>query len=242
MSDKICKIGTNRLVNVTVWLSYIIGIWPKNDSTIIYTIFGCIYQTLTTFGWTIAKTTASILMKDKNEFIMLTAASVYCLVAAYRTVIFMISCKTIDICLNAVSEFRLTKVEFDLIQPKLKMFSRLSSAYTTFIFSGLISALLNPVLSSNKTMPVPIWLPYVNWKENDRDFYIALTFSVLGILSMVVVCAFTPIIIWYTIYGSSLMLEILSNRLQMLGNVQKSDEENFSDLTECIQLHRKIDE
>ncbi len=240
MSDKILKIGTNRLVNVTLWLSYIIGIWPKSDSTIIYTIFGWIYQMLTTFGWTIAKSSASIWMEEKNEFIMFTAASMYCVVAAYRAFVFMRSSKTIDVCLNAVSGFRLTKVEYNIIQPKLKMFSKLSLAYTTFIFSGLISALLNPVLSAGKEMPVPIWLPFLNWKEYVRDFYIVLIFSVMGILSMVVVCAFTPIIIWYLIYGSSLMLEILSNRLQMLGHALKSDEENFVNFTECIKLHQKI--
>lgn len=240
MSDKDFKIGTNRLVKVTVSVSYFFGMWPKENSTIFYTIFGYMFQILTTFGWTLAKCIGTAFLQDKNEIILLTASSMYCVVAAYRAFIVMRKYKTIDICLKAISEFSLNKVEYEIMQRKIRKFSNMSSAYTAFILLGVTSALLNPVLSVERVMPVPIWLPYIDWQENERDFYIALIFSIMGIASMVVVCAFTPIIIWYLIYGSSLTLEVLGHRLQNLGYEQKNHEQTSSDLVKCIKLHQDI--
>ncbi|XP_037034427.1 odorant receptor 94a-like [Bradysia coprophila] len=76
-------------------------------------------------------------------------------------------------------------------------------------------------------MPVPIWLPYIYWQENDRDFIIALVFSVTGIATLTIPCAFTPIIVWYLLYATSLMIEVLGQRLQSLGNIKRI-EKSFS--------------
>lgn len=240
MSDKVYKIGSNQLVKFTIWLNYMIGMWPKNDSTIIYRSLGFLYQSTTTFAWTIAKCIGTVFLADKNDVIMFTASSMYCVVAAYRAFIIMMRYKAIDVCLNSISEFSLSKAEYEMIQPKIKSFSKLSSTYTAFILSGLVSAFLNPVLSAERVMPVPIWLPYLDWKENERDFYIGLIFSALGISSMVVICAFTPIIIWYLIYVSSLVLEVLGHRLQNVGYEQKNHEQNLDDLIKCIRIHQDI--
>lgn len=190
MTVKVFKIGKNRLVTITMWLSYILGLWPRDNSTIIYVIVGYAYQSLTTFAWTVAKCIGTAFVQDNNEFIMLAASSMYCAVAAYRIIIILRKSKTIDVCLDAISEFHLTKSEYEMLQPKMKIFSYLSSTYTTFIFSGLVSAFLNPVLSVERVMPVPIWLPFIHWEENDRDYNIALVFSVTGIMSMVNACKY----------------------------------------------------
>lgn len=242
VKEKKLKIGTNRLVAATIWLSYIHGLWPRADSTIAYTIYGYIFQSLTTFGWTIAKCIGTYVVDlDRKEVILLTASSMYCAVVAYRTIIFMGSYKTIDVCLDFISEFQLSKTEYEFIQPKINFFSKLSTSYTLFIFSGFTSALLNPILSAEKAMPVPIWLPYINWQENERDFIIALVFSVAGLLSMVVVCAFVPIIVWYILYGTSLTIKVLGHRLQCLGYGRKNHNENLDDLIKCMELDQQID-
>lgn len=236
------KIGMTRLLKVTVWLSYIYGLWPRVNSTIIYTIYGYIFQLSTSVLWIILKTIASLLMDDLKLFILFNGTSCYGSVAVYRALALMRKYKNVDVCLNTISEFQLSKTEYEIIQPKMKTFSKLSSTYNGFIFIGMISAYLNPVLSAERALPVPIWIPFLNWEGNARDFYIVLTFSYISMNSVVHHCAFTPIIVWYLIHGSSLMIEVLGHRLRKLGHERKSSKKHYHDLVQCIKTHQEIHE
>lgn len=240
MTHNILKFGTNTLVEASLTILYIFGTWPRKNSTVVYLIVGHVFQALTTFAWTIAKCIGTVMLEEKNEIIMLSASSIYCVVAAYRGFVFMRNYKAINTCLDVISEFSLSNVESEIIQQKIKTFSRTSTAYPAFYFLGIVSAFLNPVLSDGRVLPVPIWLPFVYWKDNDRDFYIALMFSAMGILSMVIVCAFTPVIVWYLMYASTLTLEILGRRLRNLGYEQTDQKEFTLNLLKNIQLHQAI--
>lgn len=205
-----------------------------------YVVVGYIFQILTTFSWTIAKWIASVMMETRNEFILFSASSIYCTVAGYRGFTIMLKYKTINTCLNAISEFSLTKVENDIIQQKMKSFSKSSSAYTSLFWFGLVSVLWNPVISEGRELPVLIWIPYIHWKDNDRDVYIAFGYSLVGMSSMVIAFSFTPIIVWYLMFTSSLMLELLGWRLQKLGYKQTDQKKCLGDIVKLIKLHQDI--
>jgi len=143
MTDNVFEFGTNTLVKVSLNFLYIIEILPKKNSGLVYLVVGYTFQALTTFSWTIAKCIGTVLLEEKNEIIMLTASSIYCVVAAYRGFVFMRNYESINSSLNAISEFSLSHVEWEIIQQKIKRFSKTSTAYPAFYFLGLTSAFLN---------------------------------------------------------------------------------------------------
>lgn len=240
MTDKFYKFGKNRLIEVSLRLFYLFGMWRNNNSTIVYTIFGYIFQAITSLGWTIAKSIGTVMLEKRSELILLTPTTVYAYSNIYRGFLIMWKHDAIKTSLKDISDLLLTENEYETIQKKMKFFNKTSIGYTTFILLGLLSASLNPVLSNGKELPVPIWLPYNDWKENRQDFIYASIFSYAGIASIAIVCAFSPILVWYLILINSLKLEVLGQRLRVLGYKETESNVCLNGLRNCIQRHREI--
>src|SRR6202012_3270723 len=101
----IFKFGTNRLVKISLAILYWLGMWPRNNSTVIYTIVGYTFQGLTIVAWNIAKCIAAVMLEHKSELVLYAPACVYSMTSVYRGLIIMWKYKAIDTSLNAISDF-----------------------------------------------------------------------------------------------------------------------------------------
>lgn len=239
MTDKFYKFGKNRLIEISLCLFYLFGMWRRKNSTKVYIIFGYTFQAITSLGWTIAKSIATVMLEKRNELILLGPTTVYAYSNIYRGFLIMWKHNTINDSLNAISDLLLTKNEYETMQKKMSFFNKTSLAYITFMFLGLVSACLNPVVSNGKELPVPIWLPFNDWKENRQDYLFALLFSYSAIASVTIICSFTPIIVWYLIFINSIKLEVLGQRLRILG-CRKTETEPLDGLLNCIRQYQEI--
>ncbi len=239
MTDRIFKIGTTKLLDIHLWYSYVLGLWPRKNSTLFYIIYGYIFQILITFGWTLAKCIETALTQGKSEIIFLTATSLYCVVGTIRTFVILRRNQAIGVCIDAISEFPLNRVEREIAQPKIKAFAFWSGAYFSFICVAFLSTFILPIISPERALPVPIWLP-LNWKENGRDFGIAVAYSMAGIFAVLNACGLSSILVWYLLYGCSVTLEVLGHRLKNVGHKENKQKENLNELVECIKIHQGI--
>lgn len=238
--DKFYKFGKNKLIEISLQLFHVFGMWPKENSTIVYTIVGYIFQVLTSLAWTVAKSIATVMLEKKTELILFVPTTVYAYTFISRGFLIMWNHKTIDCSLNSISDLPLTENEYETVQRKMKFFNRTSIFYTTFISFSLVSACLNPLISNGKELPVPIWLPYNDWKRNRSDYLFALIFSYTAIAPITVLCSLTPIIVWYLLFINAIKLEILGNRLRILGSMERKANDSIMDLLNCVRRHQEI--
>lgn len=240
IEDTDYRLGKNRLIEFSLQLLHYFGLWPKNDSTLVYTVVGYIFQAVTSLAWTIAKSIEAAMLEKRSDLILFVPTTIYTYSNIYRGFLIMWKHKTINTNLIVVSDLLLTKNEYETTQKKMNFFNKISLVYITFISLSLVSACLNPVLSHGNELPIPLWLPYNDWKHNRQDYIYALLFSYAGVASITILCAFTPIIVWYLILINSIKLEVFGQRLRKLGYKESKLNDSLNDLLHCIGRHREI--
>ncbi len=238
VEDKFYKFGKNKVIEVSLKLFHYFGMWPRHDSTLVYIIAGSIFQALTSWAWTIAKSIESVMLQKKSDLILFVPTTIYAYSNLYRGFLIMWKHKTINTNLIVASELLLTKNEYENVQKKMNFFSKISIAYVTFLSLSLVSACLNPVLSHGDELPIPLWIPFNDWKHDREDYIFALLFSYAGIASITILCSFTPIFVWYLILINSIKLEVFGHRLRKLGFMEPND--CLNDLLHSIRRHQEI--
>lgn len=239
-TDQIYKFGRNGLIEISLRLFYFIGMWPQKNSTVVYTVLGYTLQALTSLAWTIGKSIATVFLEKKSELILFGPTTVYAYTNIYRGFLIMWKHDTIESSLNEIADLRLTKNEYEKLQAKISFFNKTSVAYIMFISLGLVSACVNPIISNGNELPVPVWLPFNDWRNNNRDYAIALLFSYAGISSIVVICSFTPILVWYLVFINIVKLEVLGERLRVLDCDKNETHKSLESLLNCIRRHLEI--
>lgn len=237
-TDQLYRFGKNPLIELSLRLFYFVGMWPQSDSTIVYTVLGYTLQAFTSLAWTVAKSVATGMLETRSELILFLPTTVYAYSNVYRGFIIMRKHKTINSILNEISDLPLTKNEYEKVQQKINFFNKTSWAFILSMSLGLISACANPIITQGNELPVPVWLPFNDWKTNRLDYAVALVFSYAGIASFVVVCSFTPILVWYLIFINTMKIEILGERLRILGCEAANG--SLEDLLNFIRRHREI--
>lgn len=249
MTSDTLKFGSNSLINFSILAFNIFGVWPRNHSTVIYTIIGYAFHILFSAGWTVAKCIGTTMLEKRSDLILLGPSSLYCCMSTLRIFIVMYNFKNIKRNYDKIIGFEVNTEEFEDTQIKIKRFSRNSVAYVVFLFSALGSAVFEPFFKKERMMPIPIWFP-LDYRNNIMYFWIGYWFSFFGILSLVVLDSFIPIFIWFLIYSNALKLKMLGNRISKLGYdttrennrlVEKKDhQKTYWSLYGYIKLHKQI--
>lgn len=234
--------GSNRLINFAIFIFHIFGLWPREHSTIIYTVMGYSFHIFFTAGWTVAKCIGTSMLQERSDLILLGPSTLYCILSVLRIFILMYNFDNIRKSFIQIRDFELNDQELRYIQQKIATFSKSSIAYVMFLSGSLGSAILTPFFEPEPVMPIPIWFP-LDYKNNVLYFWIGYWFSFLAILALVVLDSFSPIFIWFLMYGNALKLKLLSNRVSKLGYEtadKKDDERTYWTLYKFVKIHQKI--
>lgn len=191
------------------------------------------------------------MLEKRADLILLAPTCIYASMSTLRICIVMFNFNRIKRSFDEITEFELeSDQESEYIRKNVKSFSKSSVAYPILMFSALGSALVTPIFEKERVLPVPIWFP-LDWKNNLLNYWFAYIFSTLGQLALVVLNSFLPIFIWYLMYGNSLKLKLLGERISKLG-YQTFDEKRaigqgaefqkngIRSIYKYIKLHKEI--
>lgn len=257
-------IGSNKQSHHLTSLLYKFGVWPKNVNSNSYKLYAYTIQLLLSFGYTICLSGAVFESVDFQEATVSIPLSLSCIIICTRITNFYINHDSMQKLLDEIHEFELwNRGEKLFVAQRLKVFNRLSFAFTVTIYFCLLSQLIVPLFLSNASLPLPIWFP-LNWKHNSTHFWIVYIYSSMAIFVIGHMVMLLQIFTCYLMFMNTLKFELLGIRFSRLGyqqhfelnrNVDSSsgrkDLLNWTEYTflndkfinaliNCAKCHRKI--
>lgn len=229
---------------------YILGIWPKQEASIYYWIYGIVMVLI----FFILLTMAMIIqligfteMSNLTESMFMTLTEFSLMTKILNLYIHL---RSIQQLLRSVEEFRLeTVAEREYFNKRLKLIFFLLMIDFSITNLAHVLAIMKVLLDSSRNLTFPLWCPF-DWKNNSQNYWLVSTYQLfaMGITSNTHVA-----IQWYTTFifcMISTKTEILSMRLQNIGysfdnetkSVDTEDKriEIKKSLRDCIELHHRI--
>lgn len=98
------------------------------------------------------------------------------------------------------------------------------------------------LINVEATLAFPAWLPFLDWINKTRDFWIAALFTCVSIHYNSLLLLPIEFLMTFLMFVISLEIEVIGKRLAAIGIHAKGTRENLQASTEmlieCIQLHR----
>lgn len=103
-------------------------------------------------------------------------------------------------------------------------------------------ALMMVLLNVEPVLAYPAWLPFLDWKNNARDYWIATVFTHVSVHYDVLLLLPIEFLMSFLMCIISLQIEIIGQRLAVIGFSAERTTANLHESTEkliqCIRLHR----
>lgn len=223
----------------------ICGLWPsKSKYKWIYCIYATIFHSIFTFAYIYFKFVNLFVETDLRLltvgfFIFLAEVSLF-----VRIVNLLINFDDVTMCLNMVKEIQIVDHnEYEIVQQNLSLFSKVMTFYISCGASACACSWGAALFSSEPMLPYPAWYP-IDWKVNNRSYWIAFSYQVVGVSFQ----AFGIILLQlFSIYLMAVIgahFDVLKYRLENLGSGNVIDGTNHheteSKFVRCIKSHQEI--
>lgn len=139
---------------------------------------------------------------------------------------------------------------FKQTEEKLNQFMKLVNIFLVLIALGIFSLLIAPAFTTEKNLPIYIWLP-LSWKNTTIGYCISYMYLVCTMSYCMIPISFTAII-WYIMLNCSIKYKLLEDELRNIdatvaGMQQQQFEtekqqKNYQKLIILIETHRNIKE
>lgn len=233
---------------------YLVGLWPSEKSSIFYTIFGYVFQSIFFFFYTSFKCLYFFTTTEMQEivfcaFVSLTEVALFVknLNMHFRSHVFQNHLKRIE-------AFEMENdTEAKLLDGRLKILRKMLFAYIGLVMVTGAFSYSVPFFTDDTSLPYLAWYP-VNWQNNSRTYWMVYAYQIIGMViqSHTLVC-----MEMYTVYifvVLSTQYDILSERLKKIGNVKNNGDDcidiqnnnknikqnTTACLISCIRNHREI--
>lgn len=134
-------------------------------------------------------------------------------------------------CLTDDKDFMETEV-------KLNQFVKLIHIFLVSVLAGIISLLVAPAFTSEKSLPIYLWLPF-GWRDSNVGYCVSYVYLVGTMLYSMIPISFT-VIIWYIMLNCSIKYKLLESQLR---NIETETQQlSHQKLILLIKEHRNIKE
>lgn len=246
------KAGETIISRLIVWVYYIFGQWPNEDSSLGYYVYSFVLHFGFVFIYLICMLINLIFITDVNE----TTHSLY---VTLTELAFFLKVLNFFWFNRGMKECMCTVIDFDLksdnetetITKHLHSFNWLTYLYYIIPNLCAITASMKPLFVAKREIPFRGWYP-LDWQNNDRDYILVYAYQVIGILIEVNLNVTLDVYPNFLMHMISVQMEILGNRLRHLGSrvdgafdgsidpTVKFQKCGYLDLIDCIKTHQKI--
>lgn len=238
MSENVKKflVHTGLITRRSEIIFYVIGLWPKDHSSILYKLYGIFIFITFYISYFLAIVLKMIFTTKFVEKIHLSLVTFSICTILYRMLLFFKKREQIQHLTSMITDYSFDdRTEFTSVNTKIKTYERYAYMLMYVPAFGLVLFMFAPIISNTHVLIINIWVPF-NWQDSSLTFWIVCTYSVICLSCLVI--AFQPsLVIWYTMLNISIRYELLGYKLTKLGNGAGDFKK---DLIELVEEHRKI--
>lgn len=234
---------------------HLIGLWPTHQiksASLFYAVYTILFQIIFTFSYDIFKCINFLFLTDLS---IITRAMFICfteIALVVKIVNFYFRMKTMQNCLNFVRAIKIeTECEEKLFTSNLSFLSKIIKWYLiTANVTGVFSY-LSPLLVSEPILPYPGWYP-LDWFNSSLYYWLIYAYQVVGMFFQIQTLVIIESYFIYLMVTVSVQLDILSRRIEKIGNFDNNVHEADDDaitahaqnaertLVECIKVHCNV--
>lgn len=236
-NEEIFLVKTGGIIKRSEFLFYILGLWPKDNSSILYKIYGISIFVTFYVSYLVATALGMLFSTNFVEKIHLSLVTFSAFAVMYRVLIFYRKKEQIQHLTSMINDYSIDDgKQFTSINEKIKTFEKYAYLLMYVPAAGVLMIMFVPMISNSKVLIINIWVP-IDLEQSSLAFWIACAYS--SICLSFIVTAFQPsLVIWYTMLNISIKYEILGNKLMKLGNGTAGQFE--MNLIDLVKEHRNI--
>lgn len=143
--------------------------------------------------------------------------------------------------IDPIRQFQLKSIEESLlVKNRMSLIYKFAVSFIVTSVGGSSLKEWTAPMNTEPTLPYYAWLPFWDWKNSRRDYWLAWSYQTIGINAIVIMILSTEILFGFMLYVVSIQLEIIGNRLRnighSLGEMTNADEATKT-LLHCIKIH-----
>ncbi len=245
-------VGETIISRLVVWVYYLFGQWPNENSSILYHIYAFVLHFGFVFLYLVCMLINLIFITDVNEtthslYVTLTELAFF-----LKVMNFFWFNRGMKECMSAINVFELrNETEANWVQKRMHYFNWLTYCYYVIPNICAITASMRPLFVQQRDIPFRGWYP-LDWVNNDLNYVVVYGYQVIGIMIEVNLNITLDVYPNYLMHMISIQMRILGKRLTNLGSssngkvvrtINPSDkfqQKGSVDLIDCIQTHQKI--
>lgn len=219
---------------------YYFGLWPRDNSTIYFKIYGVsvfftfypVYAVAIALGAVVAENFA------EKMFLVMCTMSGCCLML--KIIHFYRNREDIQKLFHEMDDYTVDdQIQYDEINRKIRKFIEFKAIMFRVFYYGVCLQLLVPFIMQENIFAIKIWVP-IDWTHNNIAFWIINVYTLICI-QFYVVAVELSVIVWYLMLNFSIKYEMLGYQLMNLGKSDDGCSVQFkTNLVNCIESHRKI--
>lgn len=218
---------------------YFIGLWPNENSSIYFKMYGIFVFCAFYLPYVIAAAIGAVVTKIFAEriFLVMCTTSGSCLIL--KIIHFYRKREDIRKVLDEMNDYTIhDQMQYDQINGKIEKFSKFKSFVFRVVYGVVGLQLVVPLILQEKVLLIKIWVP-IDWSHSNAAYWIINVYSVICIALYAVAIEFS-VIVWYLMLNFALKYEMLGCQLMNLGNNGGCSSRFKTDLINCIESHLQI--
>lgn len=232
---------------------YLVGLWPSENSTIFYTIYNILFQSIFGLIYTTFKCIYFFKTDNMQDRVFCAFVSLAEIGLFVKIVNLALRNETVQANLNKIHDFKLESIdEKNFFMSRMKIFRIMLIAYISLTSLTGVFSYLVPFFADEPILPYLAWYP-LDWYHNKTHYWIVYFYQVIGMIIATNMFVFLEMYTVYLFLALSTQIDILNNRLKKIGwNGDGDGFENRNDvlisrrkeaiatLVDCIKVHRNI--
>lgn len=241
-------IGESSADKYLTTVFYINGLWFLKDSSIFYRIYSFVLLFILMMSYVLCLDIGLILSDSIAEATYALSATMPVTVFFLKSMNLWYNNERIQDCLNRVHNFELQNdEESQLAKSQLLLFFKLTVFYAMICNVAVILVCIRVLFLNEPELPFTAWYP-LDWRNNNRDFWIAHSIQLYGMMIAVNINLTCELLPCFFLTMISCQLDILGmrvNRLEPITNTDvvgthiKNSEESKA-IDQHIQTHQHI--
>lgn len=251
-------VNPTKVTNVILFYLRFCGLWKPASSassiaTVIYAIYGITFLMTFSAIYTLCMCINLFFIPDLKELTVASYMSLTEFALMVKAIIFFLLNRKLQKLFSTINDFMLENDgERTFVQKRLNFFFKIMVFYYAVSNGGVLITEFSSAFSSVPRLPYSGWYPYLDWKQNRRDYWIVFTYQCLGMSSTCNMNVTVDSFACFFMYMISVEMELLGMRLRQMGHKNKlltshvepvtlHDGTNYLfELVQQIKLHQRM--
>lgn len=245
------RLNADKALKKIIFALRTFGLWKPQPSTKAYDIYSTVYIIICPGLLNILMFIFLLNLEDQKNLTSALYMFLTQLCGGIKSSWFLMRNREFQQLVRRSQTFILVSVsEQKLVAKRMKFFIFVTSFYAATALSALHTTEIMAFVSKTRKLPFTVWYPFLDWKNYAHDYWIAVSYTHIAIISASVLIVSVDILLCLLLYIVSIELELIGKRLSTLGYSNKRtpkrrldrinmEIEYFNVIKNCVNCHNE---